>query len=75
MNLRLVVRQLLKAPAYTLVVIATLALGIGANTAIFSVVYGVLLRPLPYPSADQLVVILAEKDFPSGLRRTPACSR
>ena len=56
-DLRFGVRSLLKYPVYSAVVILILALGIGANTAIFSVVHGVLLRPLPYPQEDRLVIL------------------
>src|SRR5438477_12894176 len=56
-DLKFAVRTLLHAPGFTIVAILTLALGIGANSAIFSVVEGTLLRPLPFPHAEQLVRI------------------
>ena len=56
-DVRHAARVLLRAPGFTLAVVIVLALGIGANTAIFSVVRGVLLRPLPFPDADRLVQI------------------
>src|SRR5712691_10887848 len=50
-------RQLRKNPGFTVVVVLTLALGIGATTAIFSVVYGVLLRPLPYSNSNRIMAV------------------
>ena len=67
-DFRIAARGLLRSKGFACAGAITLALGIAATTTIFSVVYGVLLRPLPYRDADRLVVIQGEKDFSSGPR-------
>ena len=62
-DVRLAIRTLLRAPAFAAVTILTLALGIGANTAIFSIVNGVILRPLGYPKPEQLMYLTTQ--FPA----------
>jgi predicted permease len=61
-DVRYAVRTLVANPAYTIIIGLTMALGIGATTAVFSVAYGVLLRPLPYPDADGLVRLWSRND-------------
>src|SRR4051812_18075017 len=56
-DLRFAVRMFRKSPAFTALVLAALALGIGVTTAMFSVVHSILLRPLPFPDADRLMMV------------------
>src|SRR5437764_13229341 len=59
-DVRIAFRQLRKSPAFTLIVLATLSLCIGVNTAIYSVLDAVLLRPAPYPEPDRLAMLTTE---------------
>jgi hypothetical protein len=69
-NLRFSLRMLWKSPGLTLTVLLTLALGIGANTAIFTVDYATLLAPLPYPQPNQLVMVWSKiQTFHNGVSR------
>lgn len=73
-DVRQAARMLLKAPVFAAVVVFTLAVGIGANTAMFSVVNGVLLQPLPFPHAERIVDIneVERRDIAGGGAIAPA---
>jgi predicted permease len=78
-DLKLVFRRLRKSPGFAATVLLTLAIGIGANTAVFSVLNSVLFKPLPYPDAEQLVALrliapgaAGLADFSTGLRLSPS---
>src|SRR5437016_6049929 len=63
-DVRYAIRQFRKSPSFALTVVAVLALGIGANIAVFTILNGVLLRPLPFPRADRVVAIEVDGPMP-----------
>ena len=78
-DLKLVLRRLRKSPGFGITVLLTLAIGIGANTAVFTVVDSILLKPLPYPQPEQLVAVWLHApgaaglaNFAEGLRLSPS---
>jgi hypothetical protein len=78
-GLKFVLRRLRKSPGFAITVLLTLAIGIGANTAVFTVVDSILIKPLPYPQPDQLVAVWLQApgaagltNFAEGLRLSPS---
>src|ERR1044072_3834620 len=71
-DLQLAVRRLLREPLFAAVAILTLAIGVGANSAIFTLADGLLLRPLPYPAPDRLVAVtVLDRDGEGGVVSGP----
>jgi len=73
-DLRHALRLMLRAPGFTFAALATMALAIGVNTAVFSVVYAVLLRPLPYLDQDRIVMLSEEHPGGHAIIRDPRLS-
>src|SRR5262245_66351883 len=73
-DLRHALRLMTRAPGFTFAALTTLALAIGVNTAVFSVIYGVLLRPLPYTDADRIVILSEEHPGGNAIIRDPRLS-
>lgn len=78
-DLKLALRRLKKSPGFAFTVLLTLAIGIGANTAVFTVIDSILIKPLPYPDSDRLVALWMQapgagglSNFESGLRLSPS---
>src|SRR3954462_2250911 len=67
-DVRHALRLLQRAPGFAFTALATLGLGIGLNTAIFSVAYGVLWRPLPYPNPDRLIIVSSAQQTGTGVK-------
>jgi len=67
-DLRHAVRLLVKSPGFTLVAVLTLALGSGVNTTVFSVINGILLRPIPVAHPEQIVVVSAQQEGSEGFQ-------
>src|SRR5581483_7597115 len=66
-DLKLTLRRLIKSPGFAVTILLTLAMGIGANTAVFSVINSLLLKPLPYPDSDRLVSLWLNAPGAAGL--------